>query len=64
MCEVPDLSMHAWTFVYFGYSKKALKTYYYLKANEYECKMENEALHAISDHYKVFVGSDNIVNRF
>jgi len=39
-CLIPDLSLHSWTFIYMAYSKPQMKLFYYLKADEYECKAE------------------------
>ncbi|CAK87360.1 unnamed protein product (macronuclear) [Paramecium tetraurelia] len=63
-CQIPELSQHNWSFIYMGYSKSKQKFYYYLSVDEYVCKSEEVILHAISDRLWIYVGSDNIQQRF
>ncbi|CAK89738.1 unnamed protein product (macronuclear) [Paramecium tetraurelia] len=63
-CQIPELSQHNWSFIYMGYSKSKQKFYYYLSVDEYVCKSEEIILHAISDRLWIYVGSDNIQQRF
>lgn len=44
-----------------GYSKPLQKLYYYLKADEFECKGEEQILHAISDQLWMYIASDSLL---